>query len=351
LNDIWDTFNQIIISNRMIFRILTKRFKVQKYGVLVILIAALLCSCVSDYEYDFFQSKKVDRSYQTKNVIIVVVDGLRYTEGWSDSIHQFMPLMMNSLLKDGVVNARFYNMGDTYTSAGHTSITTGIYQTINNAGGELPENPSFFQYWNQVYGNDQRKSWIIASKDKLAVLADCSNPYWQGKFTPSVNTGVDGLGLGSGYREDSLTLKITLKILDQYHPNMVLINFRDPDYSAHSGIWTNYVAGIKKTDEYIFRLWKFLQNDPVYKNTTTLFITSDHGRHLDGVADGFVSHGDGCDGCRHLGFFACGPDFKNRARINAHREQIDIPMTVAELMGFDLPNAKGNVMTELFGRR
>ena len=335
----------------MIFRIVARSFKVPKYGMLVLLLAAFLCSCVQEYEYSFFQSKKVDRSYQTKNVIIVVVDGLRFTEGWSDSIHQFMPLMGNNLLKEGVVNTRFYNMGDTYTSAGHSSITTGIYQTINNAGGELPANPSFFQYWNQVYSNNQQKSWIIASKDKLAVLADCNNPYWQGKFTPSVNTGIDGLGLGSGYREDSLTLKITFKILEQHHPNMVLINFRDPDYSAHSGIWSSYLAGIKKTDEYIYRLWKFLQSDSTYKNTTTLFVTSDHGRHLDTVSDGFVGHGDGCDGCRHLGFFASGPDFKNGAKVNLHREQIDVPVTVAELMGFDLPNTKGNVMTELFGRR
>ena len=335
----------------MIFHIVTRSFKIPKFRVLVIFIAAFLCSCVQEYEYSFFQSKKVDRSYKTKNVIIVVADGLRYTEGWSDSIHQFMPLIVNNLLKDGVVNTQFYNMGDTYTSAGHTSITTGIYQTINNSGGELPASPSFFQYWNQVYGNNQQKSWIIASKDKLVVLADCNNPYWQGKFTPSVNTGGDGHGLGSGYREDSLTLKTTFEILTRHHPNLVLINFRDPDYSAHSGNWNNYVAGIKKTDEYIFRLWTYLQNDPVYKNTTTLFVTSDHGRHLDSVADGFVGHGDGCDGCRHLGFFACGPDFKNGAKVNLHREQIDVPVTVAELMGFDLPNTKGNIMTELFGRR
>jgi len=326
-------------------------YKVPKYGMLVVFIAAFLCSCVNDYEYPFFQSKKVDRSYLTKNVIVVVADGLRYTESWSDSLHQFMPFMTNKMLKEGVVNTRFYNKGDTYTSAGHTSLTTGIYQTINNSGGEWPANPSFMQYWNQVYGSNQQKSWIITSKDKLAVLADCINPFWQGKYTPSLNSGVDGKGFGSGYREDSLTLKTTFEILKLNHPNLVLINFRDPDFSAHSGIWNSYTSSISKTDEYIFRLWAYLQNDPVYKNTTTLFVTSDHGRHLDGVADGFVSHGDGCDGCRHLGFFACGPDFKNGMITSVTREQIDIPATIAELMGFELPNSNGHVMTELFGRR
>ncbi|HAQ21081.1 MAG TPA: sulfatase [Prolixibacteraceae bacterium] len=335
----------------MIYHTLISKLAALKHFVLLIIISAILCSCVEDYEFSYFQSKKVNRSYQTKNVIIVIADGLRYSEGWGDSTHQFMPRMADQLAKEGVVNTRFYNMGGTYTSAGHTSMTTGIYQSINNGGEELPANPSFFQYWNQVYGNDRQKSWIIASKDKLAVLADCNNPFWQGKFTPSVNTGIEGRGLGSGYREDSLTLKTIFEILKQHHPNMLLINFRDPDFSAHSGIWANYVAGIKKTDEYIFRLWMFLQNDSVYKNTTTLFVTSDHGRHLDSVADGFAGHGDGCEGCRHLGFFACGPDFKPGALVNIHREQIDVPVTVAELMGFDLPNTEGNIMTELFRRR
>lgn len=328
-----------------------RKYRVPTSGMFMLLILAFLCSCTNDYEYSFFQSKKVDRSYQTKNVIIVIADGLRYSEGWSDSTKRLMPLMSMNLLKEGVANTRFYNMGDTYTSAGHTNITTGIYQSLNNAGEELPENPSFFQYWNQVFATDRKKSWIIASKDKLAVLADCKNPYWAGKFNPSVNTGINGQGLLSGYRDDSLTMKATFEILKQNHPNLVLINFRDPDNSAHSGIWSNYVAGIKKTDEYIFSLWKFIQSDSAYKNTTTLFVTSDHGRHLDTVSDGFIGHGDGCEGCRHLSFFACGPDFKKGEVVQLVREQIDIPVTVAELMGIDLPNSKGTIMFELFKRR
>jgi len=335
----------------MTFCNLAKKYRLQVYRIILILSTAFFCSCLQEYEYSFFQPKKVDRSYQTKNVIIVIADGLRYSEGWSDSTKKFMPLITENLLKEGVVNTSFYNMGDTYTSAGHTNILTGIYQSLNNAGEELPENPSIFQYLNQVYEFDRNKSWIIASKDKLAVLADCKNPYWKGKFNPSVNTGINGQGLQSGYRDDSLTIKATFEILKQNHPNLVLINFQDPNNSAHSGIWENYISGIKRTDEYIFSLWKFLQSDSVYKNTTTLFITSDHGRHLDHVSDGFIGHGDGCEGCRHLCFFACGPDFKKNEVVKTFREQIDIPVTIAELMGTDFPNSKGIIMFELFKRR
>jgi membrane-anchored protein YejM (alkaline phosphatase superfamily) len=316
-----------------------------------LLISVVLVSCLKEPDFRDIRTKTVDRSYKTKNVIIVVVDGLRYSEGWGDPNHEYIPRMADDLSKKGIINTQFFNLGDTYTSAGHTSLTTGIYQSINNAGQEYPQNPSIFQYWNREYHNNQVKSWIITSKDKLAILGDCKNPQWKGKYTPSVNSGIDGLGLGSGYREDSLTLKTALEILKEHHPDLVLINFRDPDYSAHSGIWNNYVDGVRKTDKYVYRLWQFLQNDIIYHNTTTMFVTNDHGRHLDNVADGFASHGDGCDGCRHLNFFACGPDFKQGIVVNVLREQIDVPVTIAELLRFEIPYSKGKVMTELFGRR
>jgi len=315
------------------------------------LLSTVLWSCLADYDYRYFPSKKVDHDYKTKHVIVLVADGLRYSEGWGETNNQFMPGMETFLKSQGVVNTHFYNFGDTYTSAGHTSITTGFYQAIDNFGLEFPHNPSVFQYWNQAYKNDQVKSWVIASKDKLDLLADCANPYWTGKYKPSVNSGINGLGVGSGYREDSLTLQKAFEILKLHHPNLVLINFRDPDYSAHSGIWNTYTDAIKKTDNYINRLWNFIQADSVYKNTTTLFVTSDHGRHLDSVADGFIGHGDGCDGCRHLSFYAAGPDFLKGKVVDTERHLIDIPVTIAALLGFELPNSNGKVMTELFTRR
>ena len=77
-------------------------------------------------------------------------------------------------------------------------------------------------------------------------------------------------------------------------------------------------------------------------------MTNDHGRHTDGVADGFCSHGDPCDGCQHINFYAFGPDFKENQIISEERELIDVPATIAELLNFRIPNSNGNIMTELF---
>ena len=133
-----------------------------------------------------------------------------------------------------------------------------------------------------------------------------------------------------------------------YKPNLVLVNFKEPDQAGHSGIWNNYIQGIKDSDKYIYKIWDFINTDPHYKGKTTMFVTNDHGRHLDGVYTGFKDHGCGCDGCRHINFYAYGPDFKKGVVINTGRELIDISATVSELLDFNMPYGKGNVMSELF---
>jgi len=274
------------------------------------------------------------------------MDGPRYSETWGDSTHQFIPRMANDLKPRGIISTQFYNKGPTYTSAGHTAITTGNYQEINNAGLEIPENPSIFQIWLEKYKLDSTLAWVIASKDKLAVLADCQNSKWAGTYNASTNCGINGLG--TGYRDDSTTFEMTKSILATYHPQMVLINFKEPDFSGHQNNWSKYVQGISDVDEYIYQIWNFIETDSIYKGTTTLFVTNDHGRHLDTISTGFSGHGDECDGCRHINFFACGPDFKKNSIIDVPYQLIDIPTTIAHLMNFNFPSGQGKVMHELF---
>ena len=285
-------------------------------------------------------------NYQTKNVIVVVIDGARYSETWGDPSHQYIPRLANQLAMNGLINTNFYNNGATYTVPGHTAITTSNYQGINNGGSELPQYPSIFQYWLEAYNKAPSASWVIASKDKLEVLSNCKEAEWNDKYNPSTNCGVNGLG--SGYRNDSITYDKTIEVLSTHHPQLVLINFREPDYSAHDNNWDNYTKGILDSDEYLYKIWSFIENDSFYRSTTTLFVTNDHGRHLDNIGGGFAAHGDGCEGCRHINFFAAGPDFKQDCIIGTERELIDIPVTIAELLHFQIPNSHGEIMFELF---
>lgn len=283
--------------------------------------------------------------YKTQNVIVIVVDGPRYSETWGEPSRQFIP-HRSAMLQQGVFCSKFYNNGTTSTNPGHTAICTGFYQNINNGGAEYPTYPSIFQYWLKAFGRPNSESWVIATKDKLEVLSDCTDPSWKGTFRPKTDCGVNGLG--TGYREDSTTFKNAKTKLSSNHVRLALINFKQPDAAGHANDSSAYLQGIIDTDEYVYQIWQFLQNDNFYKDRTTLIVTNDHGRHTAGHLDGFISHGDNCDGCRHVEFFAMGPDFKQNHITDIAYEQIDIPATISQLMGFSMPTATGKVMKDIF---
>ena len=275
---------------------------------------------------------KTDR-IQTKNVVIVVIDGPRYSETWGNT-PGLIPNMSGEMKQQGGFLNNVYNDAHTYTNSGHTAITTGVNQPIDNYGDELPANPSVFQYWLKSTGKPATAAWIISSKDKLHILGNTLDPEWQGKFMPSINSGVNGPD--TGYRADSLTVVKAKEIFLKHQPNLVLINFMEPDGYAHAGNWEYYLRGISRSDKYVKELWDFLQNDPFYKDNTTLIITNDHGRHLDGIKEGWKEHGDNCAGCEKVSLLALGPDFKKANVVEPRYTLIDIAPTVAKLLDFEM---------------
>ena len=240
----------------------------------------------------------------------------------------------------------FRNNGTTTTNSGHTAICTGVYQSVKNDGSELPKHPTMFQYFLKEKGLDSTQAWVIASKGKLNILANTKNKTLKNKYTPSQFCGVDGKG--EGYTNDRNTWRDAQTILSKYHPKLTLINLLEVDVRGHQNEWPEYLQAIRNTDKIALDLWNFIQSDSIYKDKTTLLITNYHGRHLDGVKDGFVSHGGGCEGCRSIYLVALGPDFKSNTELLNCYEQIDISSTIAELLHFNYPVSKGEIMTDLF---
>ena len=300
-------------------------------------------SCDNSFSYIVPPPKS---KYLTKNVIVVVIDGPRYSETWGDTTHQNIPHLAEIFSTHGIISTKFYNDGVTTTTPGHTAITTGHYQKIDNSGLELPIYPSIFQLRNEQYVVRKESSWIVTSKDKLEVLANCNFPLYKNKLNPLTDCGKNGNG--TGYRDDTTTYHTLIDILEEHHPNLALVNFKGPDAAGHDGDWDQYIHHIKSTDALTSKIWDYLQADSNYIEKTTLFVTNDHGRHLDSIADGFISHGDSCMGCKHITLFASGPDFKKGEIINIQRSLIDINATAAELLNVENPYGKGNVMHELF---
>ncbi len=286
-----------------------------------------------------------DTGYKTENVVVVVVDGPRYIETWGEATRKFIPKRA-AMLQQGVLCESIYNNGTTATVPGHTAIATGFYQVIENDGTATPEKPSFFQHWLAKSKEDSTKAWVITTKDKLEVLSDCIQPEWKGRNRPSTNCGV--AGLGTGYRNDDVTFNKAKSILAANHPRLVLINFKQPDAAGHARDSAGYLKGIIDTDNYVYLLWQQLQGDNFYKDKTTMIVTNDHGRHTAGYKNGYITHGDTCDGCKHIELFAMGPDFKSNYISNTRYDQIDIAATVAALMKIEMPFSNGKVISDIF---
>ncbi|MCO5260663.1 MAG: sulfatase [Crocinitomicaceae bacterium] len=295
-----------------------------------------------------FQNEGVDdrgKEYKTKHHIIIVVDGPRWSETWGDETHQYIPNQANFLKKEGTFFTNFRNNGPTYTNSGHTAICTGVYQRISNVGKQLPKNPSIFQYFLKQKKADKRDAWILTSKGKLEILSNTKNKKWWNKYMPSTYCGIDGTGVG--YPDDKMTITNFKKILLENKPKLALINLLNIDAWAHQGKWDRYIGSIKDLDEIVLDLWRTIQSDPELKDQTAIYITNDHGRHLEGVKKGFESHGDNCEGCRHISLLALGPDFEKNKEVSTNYGLIDISATIAYMMHIDMPTGKGKPIKEL----
>ena len=293
-----------------------------------------------------FAQQKHD-TFKTKYVVILVIDGPRFSETYGDSNCRLSPILCDSLRYEGTFYENFRNNGPTYTVPGHAAIATGTYQRISNSGTRLPKNPSLFQYYLKATVAAKNDAYIVASKGKLDVLANTENKKWHDQFVATTYCGPNGNGLGYG-KDEKTFAKVTELVTSPDAPHVLLINLLAVDVYGHASNWGKYQESITACDVYASTLWQMVQSNPVMKNQTTLFITNDHGRHLDGVKSGFVNHGDRCEGCRHISLLVLGPDTPKGLSIKKEGELIDLSKTISTLLHFDMPTSKGRFLEEAF---
>jgi len=287
------------------------------------------------------------QNFKSEYSIILVIDGPRYSETFGDTSCKYIPKMGKELIKEGVFFDNFKNNGPTFTVPGHTAMATGVYQRISNSGTSLPKNPSIFQYYLKATNAPKTDAFVIASKGKLDVLANTKNKKWRNQYIASTYCGPNGLGVGYG-SDDKTFSKVVELISGSNPPHLMLINLLSVDVYGHANNWKKYLESIKVCDNYVDSLWKTIQSNPILKDKTTLFITNDHGRHLDGKKTGFVSHGDNCSGCRKISLLVLGPDIVKGKIVYEEAELIDISKTIAKMMNFEMPTSNGRILNELF---
>jgi hypothetical protein len=302
-------------------------------GVLFLLVAVLA-------------QPQIPASAADRNVIIVVMDGARYTETFGDPLHRYIPHIWNLLRPQGTIHTNFYNRGQTVTLGAHATMLTGneCWLDQGRVAPPYPEDelsrtftPTLFEYYRAVTGAAAAKAWMIVNHTAfLEGMAYSRHPQYGAPYAASWH-----FGPGSDYK-----LWGDLKrIMDQHHPELVLINLHQTDKYGHEGSRRKYLSHILRADRIVYELWRKIQRHPFYRNRTTLLVTNDHGRHT----TDFTNHGDCCEGCQRVMLLALGPEIRRGHETGSvERGLQDIAATAGWLMEIPLPHAvDGNVMDEL----
>jgi len=209
-----------------------------------------------------------------------------------------------------------------------------VWQNIPNDGTVPPSSPTLFEYFRKEARTSITDNFVILGKDKLFMLAASNHLHYGSAFGASTKFSLSP-------NDDTLTLQNIRSAFSTYHPRLTITNLAQVDAYGHNGIWEDYVRSIKIADSVVNETWNLICSDPIYKGKTTVIITNDHGRHNN---EYWYSHGDTCDGCRHIILLVLGPDTKGGAVDTIRRTQIDIAPTVGELMNVSTPLCQGRSM-------
>ncbi len=91
-------------------------------------------------------------------------------------------------------------------------------------------------------------------------------------------------------RLDIFTHEFAFEYMKVAKPRALYIAYGETDDFAHDGHYDLYINAARRTDDFIRRIWEWVQNDPQYIDKTTLLITTDHGRGYD-TLESWKSHG------------------------------------------------------------
>jgi hypothetical protein len=105
---------------------------------------------------------------------------------------------------------------------------------------------------------------------------------------------------------DTFTFRSALEYLQRKKPRVLYIGLGETDEWAHAGRYDQYLTAAHRVDGFLKTLWDTVQSIPEYRGTTTLIVTTDHGRGDAPVE--WKSHGAKIKGSDRIWIAVIGPD-------------------------------------------
>lgn len=335
-----------------------------------------------------------------KVVVVTFGGGARDEETFAPEGQENIPVMLGELIPQGTFFTQVVNHGILGHYVATASLATGAYETLNNFASTPPENPTVFEYFRRDLKRPAQDAWVVApsngfnrigSSDRrgygpglgaevvlpkqllAAAMAGRSGADYEHLLrdnyeTPLFAPSTDGsafdlhrtsevlkLSLDDFFAHakslespDELSVFIAKRLMNEVAPSLLWITLHDIDI-AHSGAYSLYLDGIRRSDRLCGEIWRAIQGSPEYKDRTTMFILPDFGRDSDGnpAGNGFQHHRTGDALSRTTWMMVLGPGVRQNAVVDRAIDSLDLLPTLGALMGFSPTFAKGRRLGEV----
>jgi hypothetical protein len=336
-----------------------------------------------------------------KAVVVTFGGGARDDETFMPDGQENIPHLLNELIPQGTFFTQVVNKGILGHYVATASIVTGAYETFNNFAAVTPDNPTVFEYFRKDLKRPATDAWVVAPSNGFSRIGESGHKaygpglgagvilpkrllsaalasgadraryehllrdnYETPLYAPSLAGRQIGLNQLSEVLKlsvddfatharslaspDEMSVYIAQHLMRQFAPSLLWITLHDIDI-AHSGTFSLYIDGIKRSDRLCAELWRSIQKNPEYANKTTMFILPDFGRDsdLDAGGNGFQHHRTGDPMSRTTWMIAMGPGFRQNVVIDRPVDSTDLVPTLGALLGFDARLATGKPLAEV----
>jgi hypothetical protein len=338
---------------------------------------------------------------QRKRKVIVITfgGGARDQETFAPEGQANIPHLLNELAPQSSFFTHVTNQGILGHYVATASLTTGVYETLNNFSAVPPDHPTVFEYFRKDLRRPASDAWVVAPSNGFnrigqsnsrsygpglgatvilpkhllqaatsgsrldlnhLLLDNYENPLYMptlegGEFELNQLNQILRLSVDDfmGHARtlsspDELSVYIAKRLMQQEAPSLLWITMHDIDI-AHAGAYSLYIEGIRRTDRLCSELWKAIQSEPEYAGNTTMFILPDFGRDSDDDAggNGFQHHRTGDALSRTTWMLAAGPGIREGVVYDRAVDSTDLVPTLGALFGFSASMSVGKPIAEI----
>jgi len=335
-----------------------------------------------------------------KAVVVTFGGGARDDETFHPDGQDNIPRILAELAPRSTFFTQVINHGILGHYVATASLATGVYETFNNFAAVSPGNPTVFEYFRKDLKRPATDAWVIAPSNGFNRIGESENKaygkgfgagvilpkrllaaalangagadfnhllrdnYESQAFSPVIGgNDVELRQLADIFKvsvadfvthakslasPDELSVYIARQLMKQLAPSLLWITLHDIDV-AHSGAFSLYLEGIRRSDRLCADLWKTIQSEPEYAGKTTLFILPDFGRDSDISAggNGFQHHRTGDATSRTTWMMVLGPGIRENHIVERPVDSTDLVPTLGSLLGFTPSLCSGHPLLEV----